>query len=141
MRPRIQALDGLRFIAAFGVLWIHSWAYFDNPRFYIGPIDITGVMGIGRNGVDLFFVISGFCMYYFYAGHANFSYKDFGRFLFKRWVRLSPAFYTATIVYLFVIWVRYNQYQNIVPSLCTSALYLNSIFFQYNAASHFWTLG
>jgi peptidoglycan/LPS O-acetylase OafA/YrhL len=136
MRPRIQALDGLRFLAALGVLWIHAWTRFGNPRLITGRLDLTSFLAIGGNGVDLFFVISGFCMYYFYAGHREFSYRDFGRFLFKRWSRLSPAFYTITIIYLlfkpFPVWLF---------SIGTSAAYLNSIFTQFNAGGHFWTLG
>ena len=77
-------------------------------------------------------------MYFFYAGHHNFSYSDFGRFLFKRWARLSPAFYAATIVF---VCIRFGFHQNAIPVLATSALYLNSIFTQYSAAGHLWTLG
>src|ERR1700753_1334175 len=99
LRPRIQALDGLRFLAAIGVLWIHSWTLYGHARWDVGKVDLANIMAIGGNGVDLFFVISGFCMYYFYASKADFSYHDFWRFLVKRWVRLSPAFYTATVLY------------------------------------------
>jgi peptidoglycan/LPS O-acetylase OafA/YrhL len=141
LRERIQALDGLRFLAALGVLWIHTWTRFSNPRFFIGGVDIANLLAIGGNGVDLFFVISGFCMYYFYASRTQFSYHDFYRFIVKRWVRLSPAFYAATIVYiLFKILVfKYNV--NIIPDVLTSVFYLNSILFSHNAAAHFWTLG
>lgn len=141
LRERIQTLDGLRFLAALGVLWIHTWSRFGTPRFYIGRIDIANLLAIGGNGVDLFFVISGFCMYYFYGYKKQFSYHDFYRFIIKRWVRLSPAFYAATIVYiLFKLFVfKYNV--NIIPEFLTSIFYLNSILADYTPASHFWTLG
>jgi peptidoglycan/LPS O-acetylase OafA/YrhL len=141
LRERIQTLDGLRFLAALGVLWIHTWGQFGNPRLYIGKIDVANLLAIGGNGVDLFFVISGFCMYYFYASKTQFSYRDFYRFIVKRWVRLSPAFYTATIIYiLFKLFIlKYNV--NITAEILTSVFYLNSIVARYNAAPHFWTLG
>jgi peptidoglycan/LPS O-acetylase OafA/YrhL len=141
LRQRIQTLDGLRFLAAIGVLWIHAWTMHGNPRCYIGRIDLADFLAIGGNGVDLFFVISGFCMYYFYASKSYFSYHDFYRFLIKRWVRLSPAFYTATIVYLlYEIFAGQNK-SNDKFALFTSIFYLNSILPQYNIAPHFWTLG
>jgi len=112
-----------------------------NARYYIGHFDLTNILALGGNGVDLFFVISGFCMYYFYAAKHKFSYRDFYRFLVKRWVRLSPAFYTATVVYL-LIRIFISQDINVnAASLFTSVFYLNSIFPRDTAASHFWTLG
>jgi peptidoglycan/LPS O-acetylase OafA/YrhL len=141
LRQRIQTLDGLRFLAALGVLWIHAWTYHGNARFHIGRIDLADFLALGGNGVDLFFVISGFCMYYFYASKSDFSYHDFYRFLVKRWVRLSPAFYAATIIYLlYRLFIDHNISFNIIDIL-NSVFYLNSIFPQHNIAAHFWTLG
>jgi peptidoglycan/LPS O-acetylase OafA/YrhL len=140
MRQRIQTLDGLRFLAAIGVLWIHSWTLHGNPRWYVGNIDLANLLAIGGNGVDLFFVISGFCMYYFYASKSDFSYHDFYRFLVKRWVRLSPAFYVATVIYILVGKYIYHQKIDELSNFLHSVFYLNNIFIQYNTASHFWTL-
>jgi peptidoglycan/LPS O-acetylase OafA/YrhL len=141
LRQRIQTLDGLRFLAALGVLWIHAWTYHGNARFYIGRIDLADFLALGGNGVDLFFVISGFCMYYFYASKSDFSYHDFYRFLVKRWVRLSPAFYTATIIYLlYYIFIYHNTSFHVIDVL-NSIFYLNSILQDHNIAAHFWTLG
>jgi peptidoglycan/LPS O-acetylase OafA/YrhL len=140
LKQRIQTLDGLRFLAAIGVLWIHTWTEFGNPRFYIGKIDLADFLALGANGVDLFFVISGFCMYYFYGRKSDFSYHSFYRFIKKRWVRLSPAFYAATIVYILVEKYVYNNNIDSVLNFFHSLIYLNYIFGQYNTASHFWTL-
>lgn len=140
MRQRIQTLDGLRFLAAMGVLWIHTWTIHGNPRFVIGSIDFTNFLAIGGNGVDLFLVISGFCMYYFYTSKSDFSYHDFYRFIKKRWFRLSPAFYVATIIYTVVGNYFYNYNLNFFMSVFHSIFYLNHILTQYNSASHFWTL-
>lgn len=140
MRQRIQTLDGLRFLAALGVLWIHAWTLHGNPRCYVGKIDIADLLAIGANGVDLFFVISGFCMYYFYASKSDFSYRDFYRFLIKRWVRLSPAFYVSTIIYILVGKFIYHHKIDSIGNLFHSVFYLNYIFGQYSTASHFWTL-
>lgn len=140
MRERIQTIDGLRFLAAVGVLWIHTWTAHKNPRCYIGRIDLADVMAIGVNGVDLFFVISGFCMYYFYASKNNFSYRDFSRFLIKRFIRLSPAFYVASIVYILIDKICYHRQLESLLNFFHSIFYLNYLFPRFNTAAHFWTL-
>lgn len=140
MKQRIQTLDGLRCLAALGVLWIHVWTAHNNPRCIIGKVDIANFLAIGLNGVELFFVISGFCMYYFYASKSDFSYKDFGRFLVKRWVRLSPAFYVATIIYILVGRIIYHYPINSICNFLHSVFYLDFLFPQFDTASHFWTL-
>lgn len=141
MRERIQTLDGLRFLAALGVLWTHTWTYHGNPRWYIGKFDLANILALGANGVDMFFAISGFCMYYFYSRKTDFSYHDFWRFLFKRWVRLSPAFYILTLVYILVLKFFYHSNINILYNLLHSVFYVNYFWDEYITASYYWTLG
>lgn len=138
LRERLDTLDGLRALAALGVLWIHSWTFHGNPRLQIAGLDITNLLTLGGNGVDLFFVISGFCMYYFYAQKTAFSYQYFWTFIKKRWLRLSPAFYTVTLIYILFSYNANHEY-SILKSFFTSFFYLNSIS-SYNAAGLFWSL-
>jgi peptidoglycan/LPS O-acetylase OafA/YrhL len=138
-KNRFAALDGLRALAALGVLWIHTWTIHGNPRFIIGGFDITSLLALGGNGVDLFFVISGFCMYYFYANNKTFSYPDFWVFIKKRWVRLSPAFYTACLVYIGIRTFRSPDYP-FIKSALTSLFYLNGILYNYTPESILWSL-
>jgi len=123
-----------------GVLWIHNWIAFRTPRCYVGKIDIADFLALGANGVDLFFVISGFCMYYFYGTKSDFSYESFARFIKKRWLRLSPAFYAATVIYIIVGKYVYHYPFSLVFNFLHSVFYLNYIGGQYNTARHFWTL-
>lgn len=140
MKERIAPIDGLRALAALGVLWTHTWTYFNNPRCLIGKFDLADIGAFGVNGVDLFFVISGFCMYYFYASKKDFTYTDFRHFLFKRWMRLSPAFYGATLIYLFTGIFVYHYNLSVIGVILHNFFYLNYILPQYIVASHFWTL-
>ncbi|MEO7117260.1 MAG: acyltransferase [Caldimonas sp.] len=98
MKGRIQPIDGLRMIAAFGVMWIHTWAKFGYPTLQIGPFDLYKLIAIVGNGVDFFFVISGFCMYLM-AGNKEYSVNAYLHFIKKRFLRIAPAFYVAVIVY------------------------------------------
>jgi peptidoglycan/LPS O-acetylase OafA/YrhL len=108
MRNRIAELDGLRAIAVLGVVWVHVWTFCSNPTWSVGKLgsinlDLNRAIAILGQGVDLFFVISGFCMYLIYASKQNkFRLKeDFFPFLKKRWLRIAPAFYLAAIVCAF----------------------------------------
>nr|WP_294794366.1 acyltransferase [uncultured Mucilaginibacter sp.] len=136
---RFAALDGLRAIAALGVLWIHCWSVYEAPRFVVKGFDITSLLALGGNGVDLFFVISGFCMYYFYVRNKTFSYADFAQFIKQRWIRLSPAFYAACLVYIGLKFYRDPSF-NIIKSALTSVAYLNGIIYQYTPESILWSL-
>lgn len=102
-RNRIAPVDGLRAIAAVGVLWAHVWAFTGNPQLrlgMVGPvvIDLNRLLAILGTGVDLFFVISGFCMYLMYARRqSRFSWCAYAYFVKRRWLRIAPAFYVAAI--------------------------------------------
>jgi len=139
IKNRFAPLDGLRAIAALGVLWIHTWTLHSNPRCVIAGFDIASVLALAGNGVDLFFVISGFCMYYFYAKNKSFSNADFWTFIKKRWIRLSPAFYTACMVYIISAKFRDPAYP-VLPSIFTGLAYLNGILSNYTPVSILWSL-
>lgn len=101
---RIAPVDGLRAVAVLGVIWAHAWAFSGTPAINIGRIgsvelDLNRAVSIIGSGVDLFFVISGFCMFMMYASRqAVFSWKGYIRFLTRRWFRIAPAFYCAALV-------------------------------------------
>lgn len=70
MRHRLAALDGLRGLAIVLVVWFHvwqiSWLRADLP-FAHGAVNLNFIPEGGFVGVDLFFFISGFCLFYPYA--------------------------------------------------------------------------
>ena len=132
---RILALDGFRALAALGVLYIHCWSAFGNPAMKIEGINFASVLAIGGNGIDLFFAISGFILYLIYS-KKRFSFTDF---LKKRWRRLSPAFYSASVVYIAIAFLEDGSF-SIFKSALTSTFYLNNVFPKYNSAGLLWTL-
>ncbi len=104
---RIAPLDGLRTIAVLGVVWIHLWTFCGNPAWSLGKLgstnlDVNRAIAVVGTGVDLFFVISGFCMYLMYARkQTKFEWRSYLTFLKKRWLRIAPAFYVAAFVCAF----------------------------------------
>jgi len=96
---RIAPLDGLRAVAALGVVWVHVWTFTGNPAWphlSFGPFDPNRVLAVLGEGVHLFFVISGFCMYLMY-GHRSDRQISYSSFVVRRWWRIAPAFYVCIL--------------------------------------------
>lgn len=94
-----------------GVVWFHVWQAFHNISWrvaHIGAhsINLNEPISIGQTGVDLFFVISGFCMYLMYARKQDkFSGAAYRSFLKARWLRIAPAYYAAAFAIAVGLWV------------------------------------
>ncbi|HEY9302611.1 MAG TPA: acyltransferase family protein [Phormidium sp.] len=104
-KNRIAPVDGLRAVAVFGVIWAHVWAFGSGiPVWSLGKIgsinlDLNRAISVIGTGVDLFFVISGFCMYLMYAQkQTKFAWNTYATFLKKRWLRIAPNYYVAALV-------------------------------------------
>ena len=93
MRPgRIEALTGLRFLAAIMVFCFH----FDSSlktKFFYGPM--------GGIAVSFFFVLSGFILTYVYRDRLKFG--GLKRFYFTRWARIWPLHAACLMATIFLI--------------------------------------
>jgi peptidoglycan/LPS O-acetylase OafA/YrhL len=146
VRSRIASVDGLRAIAVLGVIWAHIWSFGCNtPVWSIGEIgsvnlDINRAISMVGTGVDLFFVISGFCMYLMYARkQKKFVWSTYFLFLKKRWLRIAPAFYASILVCAIIIYLLKNPFPwlSILAHLSfTQILFPNTV----NLAAPFWSL-
>lgn len=109
MTNRIAFLDGLRGVAILMVVFFHSYArwpdvvpYGDQYKYFFG---------IGRFGVELFFMISGFVILMTLEKCSNFK-----EFIFRRWLRLFPAMLFCSII-IFVTAGFFNERPAGQPSL------------------------
>ncbi|HEY4156281.1 MAG TPA: acyltransferase [Puia sp.] len=136
---RIPAIDGLRTLAVLGVLWTHVWMFFKNIPMKVGGLDLNRGMAFGRHGVDLFFVISGFCMYLMYASRIDhFSASNFFGFLKKRWLRIAPAFYMIVVFDSFLLLYHTGIFP--LKQMSYHLLFINIFLDQYDFAPHYWSL-
>lgn len=142
---RIAAVDGLRAAAVLGVIWAHVWTHCGNPAFSLGSIrgvslDLNRLISLVGSGVDLFFVISGFCMFWIYARkNLFFDNRAYLLLLKSRWLRIAPAFYIASIVCAVGWWVVNDQFP--WKRLACHFLFLNGVLpGSGNLAAPFWSL-
>lgn len=97
MKNRILPLDGWRTIASLGVVWIHAWTMAGNPALKCFGADLFKPLAIVGNGVDFFFVISGFCLYLILKDKPI-NTQTYTTFIKNRWLRIGPAFYICAVV-------------------------------------------
>lgn len=135
---RIAAIDGWRALAALGVLWTHCWAATNLRSIEFAGIDIFKLINIVGNGVHLFFVISGFCMYLVLKKYNKIDIKIFLQFLKKRWIRIAPAFYFAALVIGTIN--LFSKGEELIPRLIYNFLFLQNQFSASTISAPFWSL-
>jgi peptidoglycan/LPS O-acetylase OafA/YrhL len=114
-RHRIAYIDGLRAIAVLAVVASHAY-----PTIKVGVHAGTDMFGI-IFGVNLFFVLSGFCLAYptlrklHDLGIADF---DIARYAAHRLVRILPPYYSAIALFyaasFFVPWINHVSFVDVV---------------------------
>lgn len=136
-KNRILAIDGLRAIAAFGVVWIHTWSLYGNPAGYVFGFPFYNSIAIVGNGVDFFFVISGFCMYLVIDKKTNL--KSYTHFIGKRIRRIVPAYFFCVLVYAIVLKISDPSFL-FAKNVLFHFVFLNGVVIGNNIAGPFWSL-
>ncbi|MFN0181698.1 MAG: acyltransferase family protein [Gemmatimonadales bacterium] len=95
-RPSLDALTGLRFLAAAQVVLFHSMG----PRLEQLPPAVANLIGAGYTGVSLFFVLSGFVLAYNYLTPGLGGVRRTGDFLAARVARIYPVYLLGVLVAL-----------------------------------------
>ncbi len=149
-RVRLTPIDGLRGLAAFIVVISHVYQGANYPYIAFGPF--YNAVDIMRSGVDLFFVLSGFCLFWpLTKPGARPNWREFFR---RRALRLGPPYY-ATIVavtvapFLVVPVARALGFPVMSPwlptarDLWTHLLIVHTLFFDtfFNLDGPLWSLG
>jgi peptidoglycan/LPS O-acetylase OafA/YrhL len=108
---RITAIDGLRALAMLMVYTYHVWQFSGSPALHawMHSLSIGAVIGQFSAGVDLFMVLSGFCLFYPIAKTPGATLDSWSaNAYFKRRIRrIVPPYYAAigyaTILPLFLV--------------------------------------
>ncbi len=97
-QERLDSVQMLRAIAALAVIWSHSTL--ELLRFT--DVDLrtfSSLSSMGRIGVDIFFVISGFVMVYVSSRHFQ-KTGEVSRFVLRRIIRVVPVYWFYTSLML-----------------------------------------
>jgi peptidoglycan/LPS O-acetylase OafA/YrhL len=94
---RFVELDSVRALAALWVFAYHVWQFGGNPTWPVSlagfSFDLFAPIQHGPAGVDVFMVLSGFCLFWpLTKKPASFQWKDYA---IKRARRILPAYYGA----------------------------------------------
>ncbi|WP_162538604.1 acyltransferase [Granulicella sp. WH15] len=94
-RPGLHALTGIRFFAAFWVLLFHFGAgFFDHMHM---PSPFIAFLRHGGFGVCLFFMLSGFILYYTYQDNLK-TGRDLYKYFVARLARVYPVYLLALVI-------------------------------------------
>ena len=100
--PRLHFIDGLRGLAMLSVLFYHCWMYGGHWSLRLplggGGVNFAAPLDFGYVGVNLFLVLSGFCLYWPFTriGRAEPTLWGFAR---KRCRRILPPYYAALLIF------------------------------------------
>jgi len=130
----IPEIDGLRFVAILSVYVYHLNGYLleKGASFPVGSTTTRFVtlLSHGNNGVQLFFVISGFILglpfaSHFLSGERRVSLRAY---FFRRLTRLEPP-YMLSMVLVFTLLILYvgQSAQVLLPHLVASLLYVHNL--------------
>lgn len=137
---RLNKLDAWRAICCIGVLWIHCWHLNNSLPISIFGINLAKPLSIIGNGVDFFFVISGFCMYYFYTNKLDkINMQSYGSFILSRAYRILPSFLVALVVYSFTLNLDIYSFERL-KLIIINLLTLQNFSSAYEISSHFWSI-
>lgn len=118
MKDRVffSGLNELRAFAALAVVWHHVELYkkrLDIFSLYDYPIISNIISGLGKNGVFLFFVLSGFLITYLLLEEKQKTGKiSVRQFYARRILRIWPLYFIIVVFSFFVLPPLYFNFQN-----------------------------
>lgn len=96
-RRRLASVDALKFISAVIVFFFHC-----NIHLGVQFKAVTGFISQGAVMMDLFFLLSGFAMYYFYEGRTLLDGRELHGFYCRRLVSIYPLYLVIVLSFLLV---------------------------------------
>ncbi len=137
---RLDVFDGLRGIAILLVVWYHVW---EVSGLGLGPLNIFGEAGF--LGVDLFFFISGFCLFlpYARAAVAGRPARSAAHFFTRRVQKIVPSYLLALGVFSVVYWDRFGSPADAVLQLGSHLAFVHTLAPStfYAISGPLWTIG
>lgn len=132
MSNRLKQIDNLRGLAILFVITAHILNINDTPSLF----EISAPFYLGRIGVYLFFIVSGYCIFGSIR-KINISYfKNTLLFLIKRFLRLYPLYWLSVIFTIIILKDKNFSISEILYNMTM----LNSLFGIRDLQGVYWTL-
>lgn len=100
--PRLHFVDGLRGLAMLAVLLYHDWLYGGQWRVPVSVggrvVNLAACLSYGHIGVNLFLVLSGFCLYWPLTRPGR-PWPTLWEFTRRRCRRILPPYYAALLLF------------------------------------------
>lgn len=115
-QTRLESIDGLRGLACLSVLLYHSCVHFGDigwPRlgFASFPLTQAHLFSYGYGGVDLFFVLSGFCLAYPIVSRPERT-VNWKQYAVNRVRRIVPPYWAAMLLLACLsLWITHRTIQ------------------------------
>jgi peptidoglycan/LPS O-acetylase OafA/YrhL len=121
---RLDVLDGLRGIAISLVVWYHAWLV---SGFSVGVMNFIAEAGF--LGVDLFFFISGFCLFYPYARAQleGAPKPTIRRFFLRRAAKILPSYLLALVIFAAVYRDRFASPQDAAVQIASHLSFFHTL--------------
>jgi peptidoglycan/LPS O-acetylase OafA/YrhL len=129
----LAPLDGLRGIAVALVVWFHVWQITWLPadvHIFGATVNFNWIPEDGFVGVDLFFFISGFCLFYPYARTLfdGAPKQRVGTFAYRRAIKILPSYVFAIAVMIAVGWAKFDSPADAVRQVALHLLFIHTLF-------------
>lgn len=129
-RSRLEVIDGLRGIAIFLVAWFHFWQI----SWWSTPLDFIATTG--ALGVELFFFLSAFCLFYSY-------HHTLPEYAFRRAIKILPSYFLAIILIFIFATPAFSSSKEALKHLGLHLLFIHNLWPDSMGSINgvFWSLG
>ena len=130
--PHLAALDGLRGIAVILVMWYHfwqlTWLPVDVP-YGLGKWNFNVFPETGSAGVDLFYFVSGFCLFYPYARTLfdGAPLQSVRSFFYRRVIKIVPSYYLAILLMIVLGFAHFDSRDEAVHQIFAHVVFLQNV--------------
>jgi peptidoglycan/LPS O-acetylase OafA/YrhL len=132
--PHLRALDGLRGIAVLLVMWYHVWEMtWQRADVKIGShvFNFNVFPETGSAGVDLFYFISGFCLFFPYARSLfdGDRAQTWAMFAYRRIIKIVPSYYLAIFLMIVLGLTHFSSTQDAIAQIASHLTFTQNVWF------------
>jgi len=123
MGNKLAGVEAARGVAALLVVLVHATSMLASEK-YFGTQALGGLFKFGHAGVDFFFVLSGFIIYFIH--HTELGQTSFlGAYWYKRFIRIFPIYWIVLFFYgLILLFSPTKDMFERIPEVILSAILL-----------------